>query len=332
MAVALNQLVDGQEADLFVVLARKEESKTREGKIYFRVTFRDAGREITFPIWGDSPWAQGCRDDWRPGVFYKIRAIYRETSFGPQLEIRKLRDAVESDRTDGFDPLALLPRTRYDVLDLYTQLTTIAKERIVRPAISAMISEILADHRETLLDLPAAVHHHHATRGGFLEHVLSVVKNAIFLGEKYAELYAHIDPPLSVDLVIAGAILHDIGKLRELRTTSTGAEYTPHGELIGHIVLGRDIVREYGAKHELDAETQLRLEHIVISHQRTAEWGSPKPPMTMEALLVHYADDIDAKLQMMVDAFETDPREGFMTSRKNSLGYKLFRAIPGDST
>src|SRR5436190_5854118 len=98
--VPLSQMVDGQEADAFILLARKEELKTREGKTYWRVTFRDAQREVTFPIWNDSPLAESCRDAWRTGVFYKVRAAYRTTNFGPQLDIKRIRPASDDDR-DG---------------------------------------------------------------------------------------------------------------------------------------------------------------------------------------------------------------------------------------
>ena len=79
----------GQEADLFVLLTAKEELTTRDGKPYFKVAFRDHAREVSFPIWNDSAWAVECRDRWRPGMFYKLRAVYRDTNFGPQLDIKK---------------------------------------------------------------------------------------------------------------------------------------------------------------------------------------------------------------------------------------------------
>jgi 3'-5' exoribonuclease len=132
-------------------------------------------------------------------------------------------------------------------------------------------------------------------------------------------------PPLDVGLVTAGAILHDIGKLRELRVSPVGAEYTAAGSLVGHILQGRDMIREAARELDepLDDETLLRLEHIIISHQRLPEWGSPKPPMTIEALLVHYADDTDAKLQMMMTILAEGDEP--VTNRRNVLGQPLYR-------
>ena len=89
--VPLSELAEGQEADFFALLSEKQELTTRDGKPYFRVSFRDARREVGFPIWSDSPLAAACRNEWAVGEFYKLRAMLRQTNYGPQLEIRKIR-------------------------------------------------------------------------------------------------------------------------------------------------------------------------------------------------------------------------------------------------
>jgi 3'-5' exoribonuclease len=155
--------------------------------------------------------------------------------------------------------------------------------------------------------------------------VLNVTRTCCHLADKYAELYPDLKPPLRKDLIIAGAVLHDIGKLRELDVGPSGADYTPAGCLVGHVLQGRDILREAAAGRAIDAETLLRLEHVIIAHQRLPEWGAPKPPMTPEALIVHYADDLDAKLQMMVSALEDDAAEGPLTSKRNALFQQFYR-------
>jgi 3'-5' exoribonuclease len=178
------------------------------------------------------------------------------------------------------------------------------------------------------LTLPAATRNHHAYYAGYLEHVLSVTRTALYLADKYIEYYPDMRPPLDRDLVAAGAILHDIGKLREIAWQPEGAEYTAAGRLVGHILQGRDIVREAAARHPLEGDILLRLEHIIIAHQRLPEWGSPKPPMTPEALLVHYADDIDAKVNMMYTTLRDDTTPGPLTSKKNQLFQHIYRGLP----
>ncbi|MCH8923032.1 MAG: HD domain-containing protein [Planctomycetes bacterium] len=323
--VALADMSDGQEGDLFLLMTSKEELKTRDGKTYYKVGFRDAGREVNFPIWGDSAWAVDCRDAWTPGEFFKVRAVYRQSKYGPQLDIRRIRPTTDADAADGFDPNMLLPRSRFDAEEMYDELRAIAERHIENAALRELVCDILSDNRDALLGLPAATRNHHAFVGGWLEHVLSVTRTCVYLAEKYHEQYPNMQPPLDTSLVVAGGILHDIGKLRELEQDVQGASYTSEGSLIGHILQGRDIVREAAAGRELDAEILLRLEHIIVSHQRLPEWGSPKPPMTPEALIVHYADDLDAKYQMMQAILVDDASDGPLTSRKNVLYQHVFR-------
>lgn len=324
--IPLSQLLDGQEADTFALLAAKSEGTTRDGKPFWRVTFRDSSRQVSFPIWQDSIHFDACREQWQVGSCYKLRAAYAETKYGPQLDIRKIRPVSPEDRTNGFDESKLVPRSKYDSERMFADLLEVARSEIKDAALSALTAELLTTHRQVLLQLAAARRNHHAFAGGLLEHVLSVVRNAIFLADKYGRDYPELQPPLSRDLIVAGAILHDIGKVQEMAMTASGAEYTAAGELIGHVLLGRDLVRDAAARHAVDPEMLLRLEHIIVSHQRLPEWGAPKPPMTPEALLVHFADDIDAKFQTALAAL-AEPGDDEFTAGRNPLGYKIFRGL-----
>ena len=130
---------------------------------------------------------------------------------------------------------------------MFAELVSIAQERIDDPALRNLTVALLTTHRAALLTLPAATHNHHAFVGGWLEHVLSVTRTAVYLADKYDDYYPDLRPRLNRGLVVAGAILHDIGKLREIEERPQGAEYTAAGNLIGHILQGRDIVREAAA-------------------------------------------------------------------------------------
>jgi 3'-5' exoribonuclease len=321
----LSDLTDGQEADVFVLMTSKESLTTRDGKPYFKVGFRDADREVNFPIWNDSPWAADCNNAWQPGGFFKVRCVFRDTNYGPQLDIKKIRGVTPEDSADGFDPDMLQSRSRFDSQAMFDELKSITEEHVVDTQLKALVLDILESNQDELLRISAAKQNHHAFAGGFLEHVLSVTRTCVHLADKYDNYYPDLQPRLSKELVVAGAILHDIGKLRELRFEAAGAEYTASGNLIGHILQGRDIVREAAANHQVDEERLLRLEHIIVSHQRLPEWGSPKPPMTPEALIVHYADDMDAKYHMMYAALRDDTHEGPLTSSRNPLRQRIYR-------
>jgi 3'-5' exoribonuclease len=323
--VSLSEMTNGQEGDLFVLMTVKEELTTRDGKPYFKVAFRDHAREVNFPIWHDSPWGADCRDSWQPGTFYKVRGVFRDTNYGPQLELRKIREVCGGDEADGFSPAMCLAQSRFDAREMFDELVAIAREKIEEPTLRQLVVDLLEQNKNELLTLPAATRNHHAFVGGWLEHVLSVTRNSVFLANKYDQDYPEMRPRLNKSLVVAGAILHDIGKLREIEPQPQGAQYTASGNLIGHILQGRDIVREAATAEGLPGDLLLRLEHIIVSHQRLPEWGSPKPPMTPEALIVHYADDLDAKYQMMVCILREDTNPGPVTSKKNVLYQKVYR-------
>ena len=331
--VELADMTSGQEADVFVLLTAKEQLTTRDGKPYFRVIFRDARREVSFPIWGDSPLALDCRDAWVPGTHYKIRGTYRETDYGPQLDIRRIREVTEADADDGFNPTMCMAHSRFDPEVMYAEMVALVQKRVEDPGLRALVELILEENCEALLTMPAARRNHHAYVGGLLEHSLSVANTCAYLADKYDAYYPEMQPPLDKSMVVAGAMLHDIGKLRELEQSAAATEYTAAGHMVGHMLLGRDIVREAAARLDsegevaVDAETLLRLEHLVLSHQRLPEWGSPKPPMTPEAMIVHYADDLDAKLQMMISILGEDGGSDVVTSAKNVLRQRVFKGF-----
>ena len=328
--VLLSELEAGQSGDCFVLLTQKEAARTRDGKPFYRTAFRDLQRTVTSMIWSDGTWFEDCDRRWSVGEFYKVRGRYFENQFGPQFELEKIRPVEEADRQAGFDPAAFHPRSRFDTEQMLGDLLRLAEDHIADLPLRRLVIGILTERRDQLLEMAAAVHHHHAFRGGFLEHVLSVTRTAIYLADKYREQYPRLNPPLSKPLVVAGAILHDIGKTLELAQRPGGAEFTPTGRLIGHIVLGRDLVRAAAARDpEFDAEILLRLEHLILAHQAVPEWGSPVSPSTPEALLVHYADDIDAKFQMVVMALDSESTPGNeeFTSRDNPLKRRIFRGL-----
>ncbi|WP_339732963.1 HD domain-containing protein [uncultured Gimesia sp.] len=326
----LSEMEPGQFADSFVLLISKEKSTTRDKKPYYRVQFRDHSVTATAMIWSDTTWFEDCESQWSEGEFYKVRARYDENKYGPQLDIDRIRAVVDDDTADGFDPSLYFKRSRFSSEDMFQELTEIATEQIEEVPLRNLVLDILEQYADQIKTIAAASKNHHAFTGGFLEHVLSVTRTAGYLADKYVAYYQKMQPPLNKSLVIAGAILHDIGKLTELEYKPHASSYTPAGRLIGHILLGRDLVREHARKFDdLDPETLLRLEHMIVSHQNLPEWGSPIAPHTPEALLVHYADDIDAKFHMMAATLENilPSNEDEFSSRDNALRRSIFLGL-----
>ena len=327
----LCDLQSGQAADCFVLLVSKTRSSTRDGKPYYRTTFRAPGRSATAMIWSDGALFADCESAWEPGKFYKLRCRYTESQYGPQVDIDRIREATDDDAADGFDPSEFFTASRFDAGQMFAELIELVETNVDDAGLRQLVLEILTENEYAIRTHPAASRNHHAFRAGFLEHVLSVTRTAVYLADKYRDYYPDMQPPLSKSLVVAGAVLHDIGKLDELVDQPQGATYSPVGRLIGHLLIGRDMVRSKASQIDgFDPELLLRLEHIIIAHHNVPEFGSPIPPHTPEAMLVYHADEIDAKFNMMVAALADPGGDDEFTSRDNPLRRSIFRGLKSD--
>jgi 3'-5' exoribonuclease len=280
----LSDLAPGQSGDFFVQLAEKHKGATRDGKPFFTCRFRDARRTATCMVWLDGGWYEACEKDWQEGRFYKIRGGYVEQErYGPQIELTNIRAASEADRADGFDPVELVERSRYDK-------------------------------------------NFYPFCGGLVEHLLSVTQICLELVEWYAARYTELKPPLNKDLVVAGAVLHDIGRVLEFDGEAGAAQPTVPGRLVGHLFLGRDLVRDTARElGNVNPELLQLLEHVIVSHLNLPEWGSPRLPLVPESLIIHHADDLDAKLEMYARCLRKDVEAGPFTARDPVLGRQLYK-------
>ena len=329
MIVPLHELEPNQEADVFALLSEKELTKTKEGKPYYWVVFRDARRAVRFPVWSETLAYKEIKAI-KTGTSCKLRVVYRVTTFGPQLEIHKIRVTEDADAQDGFNPILLRPASPFPVDQMFEELHALAKQHISTDqsrhgALYPLVLHILKEHREAFAFCVASRQHHHVFISGLLEHTLSVTKIAVAIVDHYHKMYPGRVADLSRPLVVAGAILHDIGKIREYESELGSMHHSVPGELIGHAIMGRDIVREMSQGFELDPALQSHLEHIIVSHQRFPDWGAAKPPMSLEAMIVHHADSCDALLGCFWNTFSQDTTEQAMTSKKNVVGYPLLK-------
>jgi 3'-5' exoribonuclease len=326
----LSALEPGQFADCFALLAERKPATTTAGKPYFLCRFRDKKRTASFMVWQDGPHFQDCEQSWQVGKCYKLRCTYSEhEKYGPQVEIANVRPANDDDKADGFDPLDFVDRSRRDPEEMFAELlTTVAKEIGDEP-LKRLVLKILDDNAEKLRLLPGSLNKYYPFAGGWLEHTLSVLNSCLHLAEKYRAMYPELKPPINRDLLAAAAVLHDIGRLAEF-DDPLAPQPSPAGELIGHLFLGRDIVRD--AARDLPADSpalspellQL-LEHLIISHLNLPAWGSPRLPLIPESLILHHADDLDAKVEMYVRCLVNDAAAGPFTDRDPVLGKSLFK-------
>jgi 3'-5' exoribonuclease len=325
--VRLSELEPGQFADFFVLLSERTKGATRDGKPYFSCRFRDNRRTVTYMAWADGPWYEPCEREWRDGQFYKVRGVYGEHErYGPQIDVQNIRPVTEADRTDGFDPSELIESSRFDPAAMLAELAGLAESHIADLPLRRLVTTLLERHAEALKRLPASQGKFYPFAGGLLEHILSVTHSCIHLADKYAARYPDLKPPLNRDLIVAGAILHDIGRVLEFGDESLAPQPTVPGRLVGHLFLGRDLVRDTARElGDVNPELLQLLEHVVISHLNLPEWGSPRLPLIPECLIVHHADDLDAKLEMYARCLTRDPSPGPFTDRDPVLGRHLYK-------
>jgi 3'-5' exoribonuclease len=327
--VKLSEMRPGQVADCFAQLAEKTRGQTRDGKPFYSLRFRDPRRTASVMVWADSPFFEECQADWAAGGFFKLRGTYAEhEKYGPQVDAEQVRPVQERDREDGFTELDFVERSRFDPDAMLADLDALAVAEIKDVPLRGLVRKLLIDHAAELKLLPGSARHYYPFAGGWLEHTLNVARHSLLLADRYVAQFPDLHPPLNRDLVAAGAILHDIGRVKELEPGPPGQLPRPGvgGELFGHLFLGYDLIRAAARDvPDLNPELLDLLLHLVVSHLRLPEWGSPRLPCVPEVLIVHHADDLDAKFEMYARCLTRDTADGPFTDRDPVLGRPLLK-------
>jgi 3'-5' exoribonuclease len=300
----------------------KEIRQKKTGELYLSLMLGDRTGELDAKMWDN---VNEVLDSFDRDDFVKIKGLVQIFHNRPQLTVHKVRrmDDSEIDFADYF------PSSKRDVDEMWTEL---------RGLVSAMSNAHLKSLLEAFLDdpdiaeryrrAPAAKSIHHAFLGGLLEHVLSLCGLAKLVAGHYKSVDA--------DLLLTGVVLHDIGKIYELNY-ERGFSYSNDGQLLGHITIA---VRMLGDKirslPDFPPRLRVLVEHMILSHHGHLEFGSPKVPQFPEALLLHYLDDLDSKMECMRALVENDRQlEGCFTSYSSALertALKMDRYMPSDST
>jgi 3'-5' exoribonuclease len=253
----------GDKVQGYALVTRKEVREDRRGLAFIDLELADRSGSLAGKVWADS---DALEAEFDAHDFVKIRGRVQEYRERLQLVIERCRRAGDEDRADGFDEKLLIPSTREDLDDLERRLAA-AMDAVGRSELRRLAAETLAAYGERLRVHPAAKSMHHAYLGGLLEHMVSMAELAIRVCEHYRSL--------DRDLLLIGVLFHDLGKLDELGAMPAN-EYTLEGRLVGHVVIGRDLLRERcAAIPGFPAELQLQLEHMVLAHQGRKEYASP---------------------------------------------------------
>jgi 3'-5' exoribonuclease len=233
------------------------------------------------------------------GCFVKVQGQLAKYQGRFQITLLKMRLAADSE----VDVADFVPATKYDVNEMWSELRGYV-DSFANPELKRLVFAFLDDEAiaAAYREAPAAKMLHHAWIGGLLEHVVSLVR----ICKAAAPFYPEVDP----DLLVAGAILHDIGKIRELSWGSS-FNYTLEGQIVGHISIAQGMLREkISTLPGFPDKLRILVEHMILSHHGRYEFGSPKLPMTPEALLLSALDDLEAKMQAVRNEFARDAAAG----------------------
>lgn len=290
----------------FVVVSKQVKPK-KTGEPYLALTLGDRTGQLEAKMWDNVEDALGAFEQ---EDFIKIKGLLNKYKNRFQITIHKLRRLGDSE-VDFSD---YLPKTTKDIGELWQTLAGFVAS-FQNPHLKALVEAFMGDAEvaEAYRSAPAAKSLHHAYIGGLLDHVVSLCRSCDLMCRNY--------PQVNRDLLLTGAFLHDIGKIHEL-TYNRSFSYTTRGQLLGHMIIELEMLQQKLAQVPgFPDELKTLLEHLIISHHGHYEFGSPKLPMFPEALLLHYLDDLDSKMESMRARFERElGSEGPWSGYNPSLG------------
>lgn len=286
-------LVDG-----FCLIKSLDKKTSSKGDTYLDMTLSDADGEINAKLWRYSAELHG---EYTINELVKIRGIVSQYQGADQLKIEKIRHVTPEDGVNAGD---FVKSADYSGEQMFKELYSIA-EGFNDEDLRKIVTAILDDNRLSLLYWPAAFKLHHAMRGGLLFHTLSIVR----LAEGVCKVYPFVDR----ELLLSGAILHDIAKLSEFKVADTGVAtgYSAEGNLLGHLAMGAMVIDKYAEKLNINKKTAMLLEHMVLSHHGEPEFGAAVRPMFIEAELLSELDLMDSRVYEMHEAVSAAPADDF---------------------
>ena len=274
---------EGDEVVEHYLCSSKQVLKTRAGKTYYSVRFQDKTGTIEGKIWD----LNDGIGHFEAGDYVKIDGSVVTFQGGLQLNVRRVRKCQEGE----YNPIDYVPMSDYNVDDMYEELIGFIHS-VEDTYIKLLLEKFFIEDKELANRFKAhgaAKSVHHNYYGGLLEHTLGILRTCDFLAKSYSEV--------NRDVLIAGALLHDIAKTEEM-TELPMVEYTDSGQLLGHIIIAVEWINEKVAQISgFPKPLATIIKHVVLAHHGELEYGSPKKPAVLEAILLHYADNIDAKVK-----------------------------------
>jgi 3'-5' exoribonuclease len=313
----VEQLTDGETLEEVYLVTDKQLRANRNGNLYLQLELRDRTGAISARLWNAG---EHLFRSFEVGDFLLVKGKVQLFQGALQTILSHL-ERVESEKVDLAD---FLPHSEKNIGEMFGRLRgTLMK--LANPHLRALAECFLMDEDfvRGFCRAPAGVRNHHAYVGGLLEHVVTLLD----AGDRLAPVY----PELDRDLLLMGIFLHDVGKVRELSYDRAFA-YSDEGQLVGHLVIGVEMLNEKAARvpdltgEPVPPELLLRLKHMIVSHHGTYEFGSPKLPMTPEAIALHQLDNFDAKVHSFTRDIRADRNQASSwTPFNQALQRRLFK-------
>lgn len=288
----IDSLHEGERVTSIYMCKQKNAATTKNGKPYENVLLQDRTGTLDAKIW--EPNSMGI-EEFEALDFVEVQGEITVFNGAMQMSIKRVRKCAEGE----FDMKDFLPVSSRDIGEMYAELMTL-KNKVENTYLRRLLDSFFVDDTELIKNFKfhsAAKSVHHGFVGGLLEHTLGVTN----LCDCFADRY----PMLNRDLLITGAMLHDIGKLKELSDFPSN-DYTDDGQLLGHIIIGVEMIGKSADKIEgFPAKLESELKHLIVSHHGEYEYGSPKKPAIMEAFALNFADNMDAKMETLKELLST---------------------------
>ena len=282
--------------EFFLVTESSSIKETKTGKQFGVIKVCDKTRDIECKCWEETLTSIGKEffESLEPGNIVKIKGTVDEYNDKLQIILEQLRLSNENDKFDESDLYKTAPMESNKI---YNEIIHIINNEIDDIEYKNICMILYTKHKQKLLEWPAAKSLHHAYTGGLLWHTYKMSLLAI----KIAELYKTINK----SLLLAGVLLHDIGKISEFSFNNHAPDYSFEGNTLGHLVIGTMMVNNEAKEAKMSKEKKLLLEHMIASHHGNTEWGAIKEPFIMEALILHEIDMIDSRINMLDENFKT---------------------------
>lgn len=283
--ITIQDIQDNQKIEGIFLVKEMSRAETKAGKPYLTLKVGDKTGELPGRIWDDADrWEKEC------AAGQVVSLSGRSQSYKGNLQL--IINSVQAIAKDQVDLSLFMPVTSGNIEEMAAELVALGRS-VSEPYIKKLLLKFFndSDFFESFKKAPAAKLMHHAYLGGLLEHTLHVCR----LADNISKLY----PSINRSLLMAGAMLHDIGKVEELQITTT-FDYSDEGRLMGHMVIGVEMVQEKIKKIKgFPAKLAVRIKHLILSHHGRHDFGAPTLPMLHEAFILNFIDDLDAKINYM---------------------------------